>query len=405
MCLIYPGTRWFIGREELKRLRESTLFTFFKVCKKYGVKTCKQFVEGGDPNAMKYNGQDHFIELANGSRIDLLELKYLPSDPLFERYGSAEFTGGWIEEAGETVHMAYDTLKSRIGRHLNDKYNILPKIFVTFNPKKNYVYNYFYKRDKDHTLPAHVIFIKALLFDNPFRESEYEQQLLDMSSKSQKERLLHGNFEYDDDPAVLCDYDAIADMFTNEHVLPGRDIFISEDLAMQGRDKQIGGKWEGLVCTIIHDRAISTGKSIETDLKNAMIKYNVPRSRVVVDSDGMGNYLESYLTGIKEFHGNATPNEKEFKNLKSECAYKLAELINKRLIKIICTAQQRESIMEEVAVLKAADVDNDERKKSIISKDDMKELLGRSPDYLDMLIMRMYFEVAKKAPAMMVYRD
>ena len=32
-------------------------------------------------------------------------------------------------------------------------------------------------------------------------------------------------------------------------------------------------------------------------------------------------------------------------------------------------------------------------KKSIISKDKMKEILGRSPDYLDMLIMAMFFRI------------
>ena len=38
-------------------------------------------------------------------------------------------------------------------------------------------------------------------------------------------------------------------------------------------------------------------------------------------------------------------------------------------------------------------VDADDKKKAIIKKDKMKELLGRSPDYLDMLLMRMYFVI------------
>ncbi len=43
--------------------------------------------------------------------------------------------------------------------------------------------------------------------------------------------------------------------------------------------------------------------------------------------------------------------------------------------------------------MKADNVDADERKKKIIKKDKMKELLGHSPDYLDMLLMRMFFVV------------
>jgi len=82
--MAYPGTKWFIGREELKRLRESTLITFYKVCKMFGIRKDIDF---------KYNG----------SRIDLLDLRFLPSDPLYERYGSIEYTGGWIDEGGENL--------------------------------------------------------------------------------------------------------------------------------------------------------------------------------------------------------------------------------------------------------------------------------------------------------------
>ena len=125
MCLIFPETKWFIGREELKRITESTLITFFKVAKAYGA-------EG----TFRFNAQKNFILFNNGSRIDLLELKYKPSDPLYERFGSTEYTGGWIEEGGEINYGAYEVLKTRIGRHYNDKFGIMAKIFITCNPEE-----------------------------------------------------------------------------------------------------------------------------------------------------------------------------------------------------------------------------------------------------------------------------
>lgn len=387
MCLVYPETKYFIAREELKRLKDSTLLTFFKVCKTYYVKLDIDFW---------YHGTDHCILFANGSRIDLLEVAFKPSDPLFERYGSSEYTCGWFEEAGEIHFLAYDTLKSRCGRQYNDRYNISPTVFVTFNPKKNFVYSYFYKKDKEKQLPAHIVFIKALLYDNPFREKDYEKQLKNMTSKAQKERLLFGNFEYDDDPTVLCGYDAICDIFTNEHINPTGQKRVSADLAMQGRDKFIAAYWDGLVCKIALDQPISTGKSIETDLKRLLEKNSVSRSNTIVDSDGLGAYLESYLEGIKEFHGGAAAIHKlEYANLKAECAYKLAEFINDGKLKVICTPEQRECIIEELSVLKADSVDNDETKKRIIKKEVMKELIGHSPDYLDVLIMGMWYHCAK----------
>jgi phage terminase large subunit len=149
-----------------------------------------------------------------------------------------------------------------------------------------------------------------------------------------------------------------------------------------------------LICTIKVDKKISTGKEIENDLKQLMIKDGVPRSGTIADSDGLGAYLESYLTGIKEFHGGSSAiNKIEFVNLKSECAYKLAEFVNKRQIKIICTLEQRERITQEMGALKARSVTDDEKRKGIVKKDDMKEQLNRSPDYLDMLLMNMVFYV------------
>ncbi len=45
--------------------------------------------------------------------------------------------------------------------------------------------------------------------------------------------------------------------------------------------------------------------------------------------------------------------------------------------------------MDDVDLVGIVDIE----KKKLIKKDLMKEKLGRSPDYLDMLIMRMIFEI------------
>jgi hypothetical protein len=186
--------------------------------------------------------------------------------------------------------------------------------------------------------------VQALLNDNPFISKHYRNNLLTLDENS-KARLLYGNWNYDDDPRSLCTFDAIADVFTNN--VTGGAKAISADLAMQGRDRFVIGAWDGLICSIEVDKLKSRGKEIEQDLTATMKKHGIGHSQTVVDSDGMGSYLESYLVGIKEFHGGATPlnlspNDKgqmvsEYMNLKSECGFKLAEVINKREIKIKCT--------------------------------------------------------------------
>ena len=137
-CYIYPGYKSFIARSELKRLMQSTFLTWVKVCKFHNIPL----------NDWRLNQMYSFIEFSNGSRIDLLDVSYKPSDPLYERLGSLEYTDGAIEEAGEIHHMAYDVLKSRIGRHNNFPGNgngeyLRPTLLITGNPKKNWTYTEF----------------------------------------------------------------------------------------------------------------------------------------------------------------------------------------------------------------------------------------------------------------------
>jgi hypothetical protein len=52
----------------------------------------------------------------------------------------------------------------------------------------------------------------------------------------------------------------------------------------------------------------------------------------------------------------------------------------------------RETITAELEQIKGESIDSDQKLK-VISKDKIKEVLGRSPDYADTLMMRMWFEL------------
>lgn len=384
MSLCYPGTRWFIGREELKRLRDSTLMTFYKVCKAYEV------------TSYKYNGQDHFIQFANGSRIDLLDLKYLPSDPLYERYGSIEYTGGWIEEAGEVHFGAFDTLKSRIGRQLNDVYNIFPKLFITLNPKKNWCDQIFWKPFRSGTLPDDYGFLQSLVTDNPYIDREYIKNLEAITDKIKKQRLLYGNFDYDDSDDALIIYDRLVDMFSNTFVNTGEP-YITADIARFGSDKTVIGVWSGFRCEEIisyaHKSVLDTSNVINS-LRN---KYKVTLSNTIADEDGVGGGVID-IVGCEGFVNNSAPiqsgsSKENYQNLKSQCDYLMANKINKAEIFINCDSQEmRDMIVEEGQQVKRKDVDSD-GKLSVIPKEIVKMNIGRSPDYWDMIKMRMWFEL------------
>lgn len=384
MCLNYPGVRYFMAREELKSLKDTTVKTFFKVAKHHNVM-----------DTFRYYEHYSAIRFLNGSEISLLELKYVPSDPLFERFGSTEYTGGLIEEAGKVHFNAFDTLKSRVGRQLNELYNIPKKVLITFNPKKNWLYHTFYKPWKDNTLESGYSFIQSLAIENDKIDKGYLESLDEIKDVTLKKRLKYGEWEYEDDPLSLIPYENIINIFTNEYVTGGKK-YITADIARFGSDKTILRVWDGLrVIERIERKGLRITESAEL-VKQTANKYRIPMNQVMVDEDGIGGGVVDILR-CKGFVANSTPLfHGNFDMLKSQCGYRLAELINDNLIYDSTTSPaQREAIIEEIEQLKRK-ADDSDKKQAIMPKDKIKDLIGRSPDDLDTFIMRAWWEVGPK---------
>jgi len=381
MCMKYPGIRGVMGRAILKTLRETTLNSFFWAMDQQNLKNGYHF---------KYNAQSNIISFITGSEILLKDLYSYPSDPNFDELGSLEITFAFVDECNQVTEKAWNILKSRI-RYRLDEYGLIPKILGTCNPAKNWVYANFYKPSRDGALPDNKKFIQSLLSDNPFISKHYRENLLSLD-KNSKERLLNGNWEYDDDPSALMTIDKINDLFTNDFVATGNK-YITADIARFGSDSSIIIYWNGLRA----ERIVQLRKKATTDVSdmiNGMRKmYGVPMSHVICDEDGVGGGVVDQL-GCEGFVNNSSALYGEnFANLKSQCYYKLSDLINANEM-FVATDDPviKEQLTEELEQVKQKDMDKD-GKKAIIPKDQVKELIGRSPDISDALMMRMYFEI------------
>lgn len=405
-CYFYPGSKWFIGRNELKRLMASSFVTFSKVCKFHNI----------PEDEWKLNGQYNYIEFKNGSRIDLLDLAYKPTDAMFERFGSLEYTGGFIEEAAEVKFKAFDVLKSRVGRHMNKEFDLKPKILLTCNPNKNWLYRIFYKPWRANMLEPKYAFIQSLYTDNPHTADSYEEALSDVTDSATRQRLKYGNWEYDDDSDALVTFDAIQDVFTNT-LEESNDKFLTIDVARFGKDSIVIKFWKGMNCYRIEERTKQGLDVTETEVKEWIKQEKIPMSRVAVDEVGVGGGLLDHLPGAKGFIANSSPLEnpsanrtkiikngkilfttlrENYASLNDQCGYMLAALVEERKIRISAdiTPEQREKIEEELGQLKRKDADKDGKLK-LIPKDEIKENIGRSPDYLDTMKIRMMFELVK----------
>ena len=386
--LKYPNTRGLIGRAVLKTLKETTLVSFFQIAKMQNIISGVHY---------RFNAQMSQIEFVNGSVILLKDLYAYPSDPNYDELGSLEITDAFIDEANQVDDKGRNIIKSRIRFQL-DQNELVPKILYTCNPAKNWAYSEFYKPQQDGSIANNKRFIASLIDDNPYISKHYKENLLTLDKVS-KERLLFGNWEYSSDPAQLIDYEKILDAFRNDFVPIGTS-HITCDVARFGSDSTVIGIWSGMRVKLYQFNGKSVVEVAEL-IKNFALEHKVPYSNIVVDEDGVGGGVVDILR-CKGFVNNSSAlknpishGKENFDNLKSQCYYKLAELINDSKIYINSDGKQKQLIIEELEQVKQKYVDNDSSK-GIIPKDKVKAAIGRSPDFSDCLAMRMYFEYTPK---------
>jgi hypothetical protein len=252
---------------------------------------------------------------------------------------------------------------------------------------------------KEGKLPPQFQFIQALFGDNTYTASEYGEQLKQITDKAQRERLMYGNWEYDDDPTALISYDAIIDIFT-ANVEPSIERYITADIARYGQDSTVIGVWEGLYCKQVLKYQKQGLEQTVQKLKDLAQIHQVPYSHIIVDEDGVGGGIVDFMKGIKGFVNNsqaienqATGKPDNYANLKTQCYYTLADRINNHKIRVdITDSTDKKHLIEELEQVKTRDLDK-EGKLKLITKEEVKERLGRSPDFSDMLMMRMWYEL------------
>lgn len=386
----HAGSRGAIGRKELKTLRMTTLKTLFETFAELGYKQETDY---------KYNAQESVITFKNGSEVLLLDTAYSPQDPEYTRFGSLELTWAWIDESGETPLKGKSILKTRVGRkNMLNGTKVKPFWFETFNPDKGHVYSDYWKPFKEGTLPEYRAFVRALPTDNKYLPQEYIDNLK-RADKITRERLLYGNFDYDDDPNALIQTDGIEDLWTNTVVKQDRK-FMTVDVARYGGDKTIINIWDDFESIDIQLYAKFGVDQVAEKVKENASKYFIPFSRILIDEDGVGGGVQDICRGTKGFSANRTPFlnrftglPDNFKNLKAQCSYLLADFVNSRKIAVKNVGDDlKELIRQDLSMIKRKNPDKD-GKLEIISKDEIREMIGRSPDIGDTLMMRMYFEL------------
>jgi phage terminase large subunit len=372
--LKYANTRGLIGRSELKRLKQSTLKTFFERTSAMGLIPDKHF---------SYNQQDSVIRFNNGSEIILMDLADLPSDPEFQRFGSIEVTDYFVDEVTEVSKRCIDILHSRVRFNMPHD---LPKGLMTCNPSKGWIYNEFYLAAKNGSIRQDRTFIQALPTDNPELSKTYLESLSKLEEFDRK-RLLEGNWEYDDDSDKLFQTSDIIRCFRHEVI--GDTKYITADIARFGEDRTIIVVWEGMtVVKIVELRKKGVTEVVDV-IRQLMKDHNVILKNVLCDEDGVGGGAVDMLRCIGFVNGSR-PVDGRYMNKKAECYYKLAQIVENNAITFI--DGPKDLIIEELEMIKRHKSDSD-GKLQVTPKDEIKRRTNKSPDYADAIMMRMHFEL------------
>jgi hypothetical protein len=352
--------------------------TFFQVAADIGLRAGEDF---------SYNQQSHIIKFSNGSEIILADLQFYPSDPHYQDLGGLELTDVFLDEATEISEKAYSVVCSRIRYKLNE-FGLKPKILLTCNPSKGWIYNQFYLPYKNDNLPKHLAFIQALPGDNIHLPDAYVTSLTRLPEADRK-RLLEGDWEFDNSSDRLYLYDELMRCF-REPTNVG-DGYITADIARLGKDRTVLCVWKGLSCIDIVVLRQKRQDEVKAEIQRLMNQYSVRLSNVLADADGVGGGLVDSLRCREFMNGSKAVRGTQYMNLKADCYFRLGELIDKN--EITFPIKWQEDICKELELIRRVDPDK-EGKLRVTSKDTISQRTGGiSPDIADAIMMRAYFEL------------
>ncbi|MFP5437252.1 MAG: phage terminase large subunit [Bacteroidia bacterium] len=369
-AMMYNGNRLVIVRKELSVLRRTTLITFLSICPKEIIRN--------------FNQTSLEVTFINDSVLTFLDAN-VAKDPLLQKIKGLEI--GWfgIDEANEVSVEVYQVLKTRLRWTLpNGKF---PRYEgrLTSNPEACWLIPSFIRSNNPDE-----VYIQSLTTDNYDEDSEYVQNLKDA---------------FKDNPNLLRKYlyadwslvDTINQLIPSESILKCVEklnshscISMGIDVARYGDDKTVFTILKGGNIELIESYGYTAITDVTTRTIQLINDYNIDPGFVGVDSIGLGagvvDTLKQQGYNVVEIQGGAKPeggnSDDTFKpyNLRSQMYYELRkDIINGNIGNLI-----NESLKLELQAIKY-EIYADKTVK-VASKEAIKKLLGRSPDFADSLV-------------------
>lgn len=248
--------------------------------------------------------------------------------------------------------------------------------------------------------------------DNPFLPvtelKAIQEEYADDPQSYQQEILA----EYIDNAGALFHYDALVDVFSNTVTL-NDEKFMIVDVADDGTDKTVFSFWRGLEEYKRVEYARLNTEGVIHKIREHAAEEKIPYSHIAVDAIGVGAAVasSSLLDGIVGYKSSYAPFKtdqdivrlpnlgytqearltSDYRNLRSQCVFTLADYVNNHKIASRVTGSHKEYILDELPHYQ--DASKGDGKRMATLKEEVKDIISRSPDHSDTWVMRMYFEV------------
>lgn len=266
-----------------------------------------------------------------------------------------------------------------------------------------------------------VTFIPGNIYHNPELLKSNPEYLANLMAQDDqiKSQLLDGNWKIRMDETSLFHPTRLDDLFSNEPADTLRK-YITCDVARFGRDFMVIAVWEGWKVVKLIIEYKSEAHEIVSLINEQCKAFNIPRSYVLVDQDGVGGGVVA-LGKYNGFSGGAaamkdpqTKIKEAYDMLKTQCYYRYADKVNDGEVGIVVNPEMvivagnrstkvkykgqmmdvRDIIKIQHRAIRKAKLNND-KKLCINSKEEQKAILGASPDFADVMMMRYWFELVK----------
>lgn len=315
--------------------------------------------------------------------------------PIKERNGVVRYCfmyGDTVNEIywGDTKQEVYEQAKERIDRLWRKEYELFGS--------------------KEDMFIKSVTFIEGKLEENIKLMKSDPNYLGNLANQSDEQvaRDLDGNWKFKTAGVGLLTFEDLERLFNNSYQTEGLRC-VTCDPAFEGGDKCVLWYWEGFHARDVRVLSVNSKDTLNYT-KEFLALHNVLEENFCYDANGLGQIYKGFMPKAKGFNNKEMPTNGDrtmFENLKAECAYKCVQRVKAGGYSMESALRTRkfsgknyknlslENILYKERKALAQDDRDIDKNWRLITKQEMKKLIGHSPDFIESFFMREYFEIKK----------